>query len=224
MDEDGFYVGQLESSGRRGLVPSNFLRELSRSNLEESSRSPLNGGGIGSTYEARQKPAYESRVTPSSNQQDSRLRGASVSRSRLQSDDADLGAVTPRRRRVRRTREDLPRQLSRGHSHADDLEDSEEEEEDSMITSTVPPANPSDWVDSPDVKAPHSAVSVPSLSASVPNTSALMPPTRIEPGSIHGGGVSGNTDMDMGKESPESDSQGGLIFMDINSKKHGKVS
>lgn len=98
MDEDGFYVGQLESSGRRGLVPSNFLRELSRSNLEEPSCSPLNGGGIGSTYEARQK-------TPSSNQQDSRLRGASVSKSRLQSDDADLDAATPRRRRVRRTRE-----------------------------------------------------------------------------------------------------------------------
>uniref|UniRef100_A0A158QIH3 PDZ domain-containing protein n=1 Tax=Rodentolepis nana TaxID=102285 RepID=A0A158QIH3_RODNA len=215
MDEDGFYVGQLESSGRRGLVPSNFLRELPRS--------PHNGGGIESSFESHQKPVYGCRATLSRDQRDSRSRGASVTRSRLQSDDADIVAVAPSRGKFGRTREDLPRQLSRGHSHADELEDSdEEEEEDSMITSTVPPANPSDWVDSPDMKTPHTTVPVPSLSDSVPNTSALMPPTRIESDSIRGGSGRGKTDVEMGKESPDSDGQGGLIFMDINSNKHGK--
>lgn len=243
MDEDGFYVGQLESSGRRGLVPSNFLRELPRSNIEESPRSPLNGDRRDSNYDTRRKPLYGGRQTPSRPTKETRSRGGG-SRSRLQSDEPDLDTTAPRRRRIGRTRDvrsdwrvhlsiyrsldwpltwqDLPRQLSRGHSHGDDHEDAEEEEEeeDSMITSTVPPANPSEWVESSDTKAGHANIPIHSMSTSVPNTTALMPPTLNEAGSIRGGG----TDVDIGKESPESDGQGGLIFMDINSKKHSKVS
>ena len=35
VQEDGFYLGELES-GRKGLVPSNFLKEISLINAEEN--------------------------------------------------------------------------------------------------------------------------------------------------------------------------------------------
>ncbi|KAM7536998.1 hypothetical protein Aperf_G00000075654 [Anoplocephala perfoliata] len=213
MDEDGFYAGQLESSGRRGLVPSNFLREISRSKPDEASR-PLNGVGVDS-YDSRRKTSHGTRVTSSRVTKDSRKRGTSASRSRLQLEEADRDKAPSRRRR---TREDLPRQLSRSHSQVGDLEDAEEEEEeDSMITSTVPPASPSDWVDNPDVKS-HSGVSVPSLPVPVPSSTALQPPTLMESGSIRSEG----NDSDMGKDSPKSDGQGEVIYMDINSAKQRK--
>ncbi len=44
MDEDGFYVGQLESSGRRGLAPSNFLREISHPDTGVDDPRLINGG------------------------------------------------------------------------------------------------------------------------------------------------------------------------------------
>lgn len=88
-----------------------------------------------------------------------------------------------------------------------------------MITSTVPPASPSDWVDNPDVKS-HSGHAVPSLPPSVPTSTALLQPTLMESGSIRDGG----NDSDMGKDSPESNGQGEVIYMDINSMKHRKVN
>ena len=36
VQEDGFFLGELEN-GRRGLVPSNFLKEISSINAEENS-------------------------------------------------------------------------------------------------------------------------------------------------------------------------------------------
>lgn len=38
MDEDGFYTGET-ADGRRGLVPSNFLRELTQTGTNQSSMS-----------------------------------------------------------------------------------------------------------------------------------------------------------------------------------------
>ena len=37
MDEDGFYMGEL--NGRRGLVPSNFLQPIQQSQMNEPDRS-----------------------------------------------------------------------------------------------------------------------------------------------------------------------------------------
>lgn len=103
MDEDGFYAGQLESNGRRGLVPSNFLREISRSNLNEAS-CPLNGVEADS-YDSRRKTLYGSRVTSSRATKDSRRRGISSSRSKLQSGEADLEKTPSGRRRPGEARE-----------------------------------------------------------------------------------------------------------------------
>ena len=36
VQEDGFFLGELEN-GRKGLVPSNFLKEISSINAEENS-------------------------------------------------------------------------------------------------------------------------------------------------------------------------------------------
>ena len=94
-----------------------------------------------------------------------------------------------------------------------------------MITSTVPPANPSDWPESSQVSLkPHPGTSA--SSANPPSSTALIPPRVMSSSSSRGlasaGGEDGG-DMDMTKESPDSDGQGGVIYMDINSKKHTKV-
>ncbi|VDM17278.1 unnamed protein product [Hydatigera taeniaeformis] len=100
MDEDGFYVGQLESSGRRGLVPSNFLRQLPRVSAEDNA-SPVNSGASdgGDVYDSRSKMVYGVPGSgPTHGSKSSRSRGASGSRPTLRSDDADLGPVSRRRR------------------------------------------------------------------------------------------------------------------------------
>ena len=119
-----------------------------------------------------------------------------------------------------------------------DLEDAEEteqeedgEEEDSMITSTVPPANPSEWPESSQVSLkPHHGTSLSSANAiassGTPSSAAAIPPKIIGSSSSRGltnAGVESGGDGELQKESPESDGQGGVIYMDINSKKNTKV-
>ena len=107
MDEDGFYAGQLESSGRRGLVPSNFLRELPRSSasIAEPNTRFTNGGvseGGRDNHDSRRKTICGesgSRSTYSSKNSHAR------NRSRPQSDEVDPDFVARRRRSERRTRE-----------------------------------------------------------------------------------------------------------------------
>lgn len=98
MDEDGFYVGQLESSGRRGLVPSNFLRELPCV-ATEANTDVINFGTSdgGDAYDSRSKTAYGSKSL--------HTRGASGNRSTLRSDDVDHGPGSRRRRSSGRTEE-----------------------------------------------------------------------------------------------------------------------
>lgn len=70
MDEDGFYVGQLES-GQRGLVPSNFLREnnevndrvwkdendeMLEDNNDQFNHDLVSPGGVNGSYDPRRRP------------------------------------------------------------------------------------------------------------------------------------------------------------------------
>ncbi|EUB62998.1 Peripheral-type benzodiazepine receptor-associated protein [Echinococcus granulosus] len=223
MDDDGFYVGRLESSGRCGLVPSNFLRELPRV-AAEGNTSLINSGASdgGDVYDSRPKMVYGvSGSRPTHGSKPSHTRGANGNRSMLRSSD-DLGPVSRRRRSSGRTREKMSKQLSRGRVKADNLEDAEEEE-DSMITSTVPPPNPSNWPDSPEVSVKlHSVVPLSTTAAATTTvTPTPEPPTLIDP-DVNRNLVSSGGDAELSKDSPDSDGQGGVIYMDINSKKHSK--
>ncbi|VDK35227.1 unnamed protein product [Taenia asiatica] len=228
MDEDGFYVGQLESSGRRGLVPSNFLRELPRVATDENT-SLFNSGASdgGGVYDSRPKTVYGMPGSgPTHGSKSSHARSASGNRSKLRSDDVDLGPDSRPRRSSGRTGEKISEQVSRGRVRADKIEDAEGDEEDSMITSTVPPPNPSDWPDGSEVSVNlHSVVplSTTSAAANAVVTPTLGLPTLADHGSNCNLFGSGGGDEEPSKDSPDSNGQGGVIIMDFNSKKRSKV-
>ncbi|KAL5968782.1 RIMS-binding protein 3A [Taenia solium] len=227
MDEDGFYVGQLESSGRRGLVPSNFLRELPRVATEENAvlfnSGASDGGGV---YDSKPKTVFGMPGSgPTHGSKSSHARGASGNRSTLRSDDVDLGPDSGPRRSSGRTGGKISEQVSRGRVRADKIEDAEGDEEDSMITSTVPPPNPSDWPDGSEVSVNlHSVVplSTTSAAANAVVTPTLGLPTLTDHGSNCNLVGSGGGDEELSKDSPDSNGQGGVIIMDFNSKKHSK--
>ncbi|KAL5110985.1 hypothetical protein TcWFU_009862 [Taenia crassiceps] len=229
MDEDGFYVGQLESSGRRGLVPSNFLRELPRVIAEENASlinfSASDGDDV---YDSRPKTVCGVPGGGSTHgSKSSHAKNSCGNRSKLHSDDVHLGPVSRRRRSLGRKGEKMPKQFSRCRVQADNLEDAGGLEEDSIITSTVPPPNPSDWPDDSEVPVKlHPIVPLPPTSTS-DNVTATVTPTLgpvalIDPGSNSNLNSSGGCDEGLSKDSPDSDGQGGVIIMDINSKKRGK--
>lgn len=95
-----------------------------------------------------------------------------------------------------------------------------------MITSTVPPPNSSGWPDGPEVSVKlHSVVplSTTPAAANATVTPTLGLPTLMDPGSNCNLVSSGGGDEGLSKDSPDSDGQGGVIIMDINSKKRSKV-
>uniref|UniRef100_A0A5K3FFY6 SH3 domain-containing protein n=1 Tax=Mesocestoides corti TaxID=53468 RepID=A0A5K3FFY6_MESCO len=222
MDEDGFYVGELESSGRQGLVPSNFLREIPRVSSEGKPR--LVNGGDDDDNDSWRNPVYGSTESERGIQplRESRpsTHSSSRARSKAYPNSGDLESIARPRKPPGKPQENESRQLSRSRISADNdrldinyVDDDGEGEEDSIITSTVPPANPVEWSNTPF------QIPVTTAQQSV-TTDHMSSPMMVS--NDPGPSLTRTPESEIPKDSFDSDGQEAVIIMDIKSNKHSK--